>query len=194
MSILSSRFSLAFNFAMEVHQQQYRKRSDIPYVSHLLAVTAIVLEQGGDEDLAIAALLHDSAEDQGGFKILEKINNLFGSRVAQIVEGCSDSFDIPKPPWKERKVRYISELEKSDPDIILISLADKLHNSQAICRDLRVYGENTWEKFNGGRDGTLWYYQELVRVYKFKNANHALLFELSRNFREMKNSNSSSLD
>lgn len=164
--MLSSQFENAFNFAVQLHASQKRKGSGIPYISHLMAVAALVLEDGGDEDQAIAALLHDAVEDQGGKKTLQEIQRRFGDRVALIVEGCSDSFYTPKPPWRKRKETYINHLRLAPKDVRRVSLADKLHNVQSILRDLRQEGETVWQRFNGGKDGTLWYYNSLVDIFQ----------------------------
>ena len=162
----SPRFGNAFELANNLHINQYRKGTDVPYISHLLAVTALVMEAGGDEDLAIAALLHDAVEDQGGIELLDKIKEEFGSRVAQIVKGCSDSFKIPKPPWIERKQNYLKYLKTADRDVLLVSQADKLHNARSILLDLLYHGEATWGKFKGGKEGTIWYYQSLLEIFQ----------------------------
>jgi (p)ppGpp synthase/HD superfamily hydrolase len=140
----------------------------VPYVAHLLAVTALVLESGGTEDEAIAALLHDAVEDQGGWQTLEEIRGMFGEKVALIVDGCTDAYQQPKPPWQERKERYLEKLRNSPPEVYRVSLADKLHNARNILLDLRVYGGSTWDKFNGGKLGTLWYYRTLVAIFREK--------------------------
>ena len=163
--VLSSRFEGALILATRLHTNQVRKSTRIPYVAHLLAVTALVLEDGGDEDQAIAALLHDAVEDQGGIEILDDIGRRFGERVARIVEGCSDSFESPKPPWRERKENYLRHLREADIDILRVSLADKLHNACSILRDLQQQGDVIWERFKGGEDGTIWYYRSLVDVF-----------------------------
>lgn len=164
--VLSSRFEGALILATRLHINQVRKSTRIPYVAHLLAVTALVLEDGGDEDQAIAALLHDAVEDQGGIEILDDIGRRFGERVARIVEGCSDSFESPKPPWRERKENYLRHLREADIDILRVSLADKLHNACSILRDLQQHGDVIWERFKGGEDGTIWYYRSLVDVFR----------------------------
>lgn len=164
--VLSSRFEGALILATRLHTNQVRKSTRIPYVAHLLAVTALVLEDGGDEDQAIAALLHDAVEDQGGIEILDDIGRRFGERVARIVEGCSDSFESPKPPWRERKENYLRHLREADIDILRVSLADKLHNACSILRDLQQHGDVIWERFKGGEDGTIWYYRSLVDVFR----------------------------
>lgn len=163
--ILSARFTNAITYAISLHEGQNRKNTDIPYISHLLAVTAIVLEEGGDEDLAIAAILHDAVEDQGGMLRLIEIRKKFGDRVASIVEGCSDSITLPKPLWRTRKVNYLEHLQAANHDVLLVSLADKVHNSSTICKDLKKEGVAVWDRFNGGKEGTLWYYKQLVEIF-----------------------------
>jgi len=164
--ILSDRFEKALVYAFQVHQMQMRKGSSVPYIAHLIAVTSLVLEDGGDEDEAIAALLHDAAEDHGGLRTLEEIRTKFGDRVAGIVDGCTDTYDDPKPPWLERKSAYLEKLLTASPDILRVSVADKLHNARSLLFDLRRSGEETWSRFNGGKSGTLWYYNELLKVYQ----------------------------
>ncbi len=163
---LNKRFFEAIAYALELHNDQIRKGTKIPYIAHLLAVTALVLEYGGDEDQAIAALLHDAVEDRGGLETLQEINRKFGSRVSSIVEACSDATSKPKPPWKERKDAYIGSIAGKSKDAILVSIADKIHNARAILGDYREIGEALWERFKGGREGTLWYYRALVEVFK----------------------------
>lgn len=177
--LLSSRFEQALIYALRLHNSQSRKGSKIPYLSHLLAVTALVLEDGGDEDMAIAALLHDAVEDQGGLKTLEEIRQRFGERVASIVEGCSDSFTAPKPPWKERKYAYLQRLRNETPEVRKVSLADKLHNARTILRDLRHQGPAILDRFSGGRKGTLWYYRTLANLFAELD-NSPLAEELAR--------------
>jgi (p)ppGpp synthase/HD superfamily hydrolase len=159
---LGPRFLRAFQFAFQAHAGQARKASTIPYIAHLMGVTALVLEAGGDEDLAIAALLHDVVEDCGGAPMLAKIRKQFGNRVAEIVEGCTDADTYPKPPWRERKENYLAHLRCADGDTRLVSAADKLNNVRSILSDYREVGEFVWERFNGGREGTLWYYRTLL--------------------------------
>lgn len=158
---LGPRFLKAFEFTADKHRKQTRKASTIPYIAHLMGVASLVLEAGGDEDLVIAALLHDVVEDCGGEKMLKKVRRRFGKRVAHIVDGCTDAYEIPKPPWKERKVNYINRLKKEDSDTRLVSAADKLNNVRSILSDYRALGESVWSRFNGGREGTLWYYRTL---------------------------------
>jgi (p)ppGpp synthase/HD superfamily hydrolase len=158
---LGPRFQRAFQFAAEKHAGQTRKASTIPYIAHLMGVASLVLEAGGDEDLAIAALLHDVVEDCGGAPMLKEVRRRFGSRVAEVVDGCTDAYEVPKPPWLERKESYIRRLKKEDADTRLVSAADKLNNVRSILSDYRAVGESVWSRFNGGREGTLWYYRTL---------------------------------
>jgi (p)ppGpp synthase/HD superfamily hydrolase len=158
---LGPRFLRAFEFAGEKHKYQTRKASTIPYIAHLMGVASLVLEAGGDEDLAIAGLLHDIVEDCGGAPMLTKVRRRFGSRVAKIVDGCTDADAYPKPPWRERKENYIARLREEDADTRLVSAADKLNNVRSILSDYREIGESVWSRFNGKRDGTLWYYRTL---------------------------------
>ena len=158
---LGPRFLRAFQFAAKMHSGQTRKASTIPYMAHLMGVAAIVLEAGGDEDLAIAALLHDVVEDCGGAPMLKQVRRKFGKRVADIVDGCTDAYEVPKPLWRERKESYIQRLKSESPDTRLVSVADKLNNIRSIISDYRAIGESVWSRFNGKRDGTLWYYRTL---------------------------------
>ena len=170
MSLDSKLFVEAFAFAVDLHKNQLRKGTKIPYISHLMGVSALVLEAGSDTDQTIAALLHDAVEDQGGMKVLAEIKEQFGERVASIVEGCSDSFSKPKPPWKARKEQYLDHLPGSTPDVRLVSLADKLHNARSILQDLKSNGPGVFNKFNGGLKGTLWYYNKLVEIFKMTDS------------------------
>lgn len=168
---LGSRFLRAFEFAAKQHSGQTRKASSIPYIAHLMGVASLVLEAGGDEDLAIAALLHDVVEDCGGMPVLREVRRRFGDRVAKVVEGCTDAFTDPKPPWRERKENYIRHLKRSDADTRLVSAADKLNNVRSILSDYRAIGESIWSRFNGGREGTLWYYRTLRDEFLRHKAN-----------------------
>jgi (p)ppGpp synthase/HD superfamily hydrolase len=162
---LGPRFLRAFEFAAKMHAGQTRKGSTIPYLAHLMGVASLVLEAGGDEDLAIAALLHDVVEDCGGAPMLKEVRRRFGARVAKVVDGCTDTDTNPKPPWRERKENYIRHLRKADADTRLVSAADKLNNVRSILTDYREIGEAIWSRFNGGRDGTLWYYRTLLAEF-----------------------------
>jgi len=130
-----------------------------------------VLEAGGDEDLAIAALLHDVVEDRGGAPMLKEVRRRFGTRVAHVVEGCTDTDIVPKPPWQERKENYIKHLRTADADVHLVSAADKVHNLRHILTDYREAGEKIWERFNGKREGTLWYYRALLKEFQRRKPN-----------------------
>jgi (p)ppGpp synthase/HD superfamily hydrolase len=166
-----SRLSGAFDFAYQLHSHQRRKGTHIPYIAHLMAVSALVLEANGDEDQVIAALLHDAAEDQGGIETLNHIRTLFGERVARIVEGCSDTLVSPKPPWRKRKETYLKHLQEAPSEVVLVSLADKLHNARSILRDIQRNGTAIFDKFNGGKAGTLWYYRRLVEIFQTMEKN-----------------------
>ncbi|MFQ5846210.1 MAG: HD domain-containing protein [Candidatus Methylomirabilales bacterium] len=159
---LSPRFEDALQHAARLHATQKRKGTAIPYMAHLMSVAALVLEDGGDEDEAIAALLHDAVEDQGGPPTLEGIRRRFGARVARIVDGCTDADTLPKPPWRQRKEQYLARLRHAPAEVRRVLAADKLHNARAILADFRRVGDVLWERFNGDRDGTLWYYRSLV--------------------------------
>ena len=163
---LGPRFLRAFQFAAEKHSGQTRKASSIPYITHLMGVASLVLEAGGDGDLAIAALLHDVVEDCGGVPMLKEVRRRFGKRVAEVVDGCTDTYEIPKPAWRDRKQSYIRRLRKESADTRLVSAADKLNNIRSILSDYRILGESVWARFNGGREGTLWYYRTLRDVLR----------------------------
>ncbi|HEX6907819.1 MAG TPA: HD domain-containing protein [Terriglobales bacterium] len=177
--MLDQRFLEGLAYATKLHAQQARKGTRVPYVAHLLGVASIVLAEGGDEDMAIAALLHDAVEDQGGKPTLREIERRFGRRVATLVEACTDADSIPKPPWKDRKERYIAAVRHEPADARLISAADKLHNARDILADYRQHGEEVWKRFRGGREGTLWYYRALVDAFRAAGGNR-LVDELDR--------------
>jgi (p)ppGpp synthase/HD superfamily hydrolase len=177
---LTSRFADALTYAADLHNGQLRKGGEIPYLGHLLSVAGLVIEADGSETQAIAALLHDAAEDQGGESTLAEIQERFGQQVAKIVTECSDTFETPKPPWRERKERYIAHLDEASQDTILISLADKLDNARAILRDLRTHGPDLWERFNvKDPQQHLWYYRSLLAVYK-RRSDSWMIGELER--------------
>ena len=167
---LSRLFREALSFAAEAHEGQGRKGTDTPYISHLLGVTDIVLEHGGDEEQAIAALLHDAIEDQGGEQMRQKIRERFGDRVTRMVDDCTDAEVIPKPPWKKRKEAYLAHIPEAHADSLLVSMADKLHNSTAIVRDFRRHGPTVFERFSAGPADTAWYYRSLVEAYESAGA------------------------
>jgi (p)ppGpp synthase/HD superfamily hydrolase len=168
---LGPRLDRAFRYAAEKHAGQTRKQTAVPYLSHLMAVASLVLEAGGDEDMAIAALLHDVVEDCGGMPRLREVRKQFGTRVAKIVEGCTDSFVEPKPEWVERKKNYVREVKDADAETRLVSAADKLHNVRTILADYRQDGESIWKRFSGKKEGTLWYYRALSDEYRRRNPN-----------------------
>lgn len=186
MPFLSNRFMDALNYSFQLHRDQVRKASGVPYYSHIMSTAALVIENGGDEDEAIAGLLHDAVEDQGGLPILLEIKKLFGERVAAIVEGCSDAYEKPKPPWRSRKEEYLAKLSNTGKDVRLVSLADKLHNARCLLELLRNEGENSWVKFNGGKEGTLWYYEALVDIFQNSDLN-PMVEELVRVVNEIRN-------
>jgi (p)ppGpp synthase/HD superfamily hydrolase len=163
---LGARLQNAFRYAAEKHEGQTRKRTAVPYISHLMAVAALVLEAGGDEEMAIAALLHDVVEDCGGMPVLRDVRNLFGDRVANIVDGCTDTYVEPKPEWRQRKKDYLAHLKKSDAETRLVSAGDKLHNVRTILTDYRQHGEAVWDRFSGKKEGTLWYYRALSNEFQ----------------------------
>jgi (p)ppGpp synthase/HD superfamily hydrolase len=178
------RFEKALLYAARLHRDQERKGTDTPYVTHLLAVTAIVGENGGTEDEVIAALLHDGPEDQGGKERLKDIRARFGDEVAEIVDGCTDTYEKPKPAWRPRKEAYVARMASAPASVRLVSSADKLHNAQTILADLRTICEDLWDRFTGGKEGTLWYYRALVEAYAEAGSNH-VIEELDRVVREI---------
>lgn len=162
---LTARFEAALVYAHQLHRHQIRKASGTPYIAHLLSVTALVLEDGGSEDEAIAALLHDAVEDQGGQATREEIKQRFGETVVAIVDGCTESDTIPKPPWRDRKQRYLEQLRQGSPSVRRVALADKLHNARTILFDYQQHGENVWSAFSAGKEGVLWFYHSLLQLY-----------------------------
>ena len=168
---LGERFDRALAWASELHRDQRRKGSDVPYVAHLLAVAAIAIEHGATEDEAIAALLHDAIEDQaasfgGAPRLREEIRARFGEVVLATVEGCTDADTIPKPPWKQRKQAFLEKLAVAPRSVLLVACADKLHNARSTVADLAAATDREayWKRFNGGREGTLWYYRSLAKI------------------------------
>ena len=159
---LGTRFADALTFAHEAHLEQRRKGSSAPYIAHLLGTASLVIEDGGSEDEAIAALLHDAAEDQGGEAMLDRIEAKFGPDVSRIVAACSDTFEIPKPAWRARKESYVASLASKRPDELRVSSADKVCNARAIVFDRRVVGDAIWDRFSASREESLWYYRALA--------------------------------
>lgn len=176
----SPRFDQALVYAHQLHARQTRKGTTVPYVGHLLAVTAIVIENGGTEDEAIAALLHDAVEDQGGAATRAEIQRRFGENIVLIVDGLSDTDQMPKPPWRARKEAYIAHLGEASPSVMLVSLADKIHNAGSILRDVRNEGDSVWSRFTGGKDGSLWYYRALVEAFRARGQFTTMVDELDR--------------
>jgi (p)ppGpp synthase/HD superfamily hydrolase len=165
--MLTPRYNEALEYAAWLHKTQIRKGTEIPYIAHPVAVSITALQYGATEDEAIAGLLHDAIEDQNQegltqVEILEK----FGANVLAIVEGCTDATQTPKPPWRQRKERYIESLAHKSNSIRLVSACDKLHNAQAILKDYQAIGDDLWQRFTGGKVGTLWYYRALVDAFK----------------------------
>jgi (p)ppGpp synthase/HD superfamily hydrolase len=166
---LLERFDRALALASDLHREQVRKGTEIPYVAHLLGVASIALEHGANEDEAIAALLHDSIEDQSrgdATSLRKRIREEFGPAVLAIVEGCTDADVIPKPPWHERKTAYLAHLAEAPRSVLLVSASDKLHNARSIVADLQNQGPDIWGRFKGGREGSLWYYRSLAAAFK----------------------------
>jgi (p)ppGpp synthase/HD superfamily hydrolase len=163
---VSSRLTEALSMAVARHQRQARQGTSVPYMTHLLAVSALVGESGGSEDEMIAALLHDAVEDGGGRPLLDEIRGKFGPVVAEIVEGCTEEFPgNGKSPWLERKQAYLTRLAEAPLPVLRVTCADKLHNVQSIARDLKAQGPSMFERFKGDREGTLWYYRFLARLF-----------------------------
>ncbi len=168
-SEITERFRQALDYAARKHAMQTRKASDVPYLSHLLGVCSIVMDNTQDEDVWIAALLHDAIEDQGGELTATDIEHHFGKRVADLVRGCSEMTavgDIPRPPWLERKMSYMADLPGSEAAILLISVADKLHNARNVLSDWLRCGDEAYCRFTTGKSGTHWYYHEIISRYR----------------------------
>ncbi len=189
--MLSKRFTDALTFATQLHANQTRKGGKVPYIAHLLGVASIALEHGANEDEAIAALLHDAIEDQGGAATREEIRRRFGDIVTEIVDGCTDSDTTPKPPWRQRKEAYIAHIPKASASVLLVSASDKLYNARSILNDYRLIGENVWERFHGGKDGTLWYYRAVLEAFR-STGSTPLFDELERVVSELESLVSSS--
>jgi (p)ppGpp synthase/HD superfamily hydrolase len=187
---LTELFDHAVRYANRIHANQTRKGTDVPYMTHLLGVAALVLENGAEsEDEVIGALLHDAAEDQGGRPRLDDIREQFGEQVGHIVDACTDSYENPKPPWLERKQAYVAHVRerverRGDEPALRVSLADKLHNTRAILADVRESGDDVFERFNGKKDGTLWYYAALLEA--FRGFPNRMVDELERSVAELR--------
>ncbi len=162
----TGRLDEAFALARELHAKQFRKGTKIPYLAHLMAVASLVIENGGSETEAIAALLHDAAEDQGGRPTLERIRKQFGEEVASIVDGCTDTYEDPKPSWKPRKEKYLRHLPDASRSVKLVVAADRLHNARSMLADYGVIGEELWNRFNAPKEDLFWYYRKAVAILK----------------------------
>jgi (p)ppGpp synthase/HD superfamily hydrolase len=181
---ITRKFKRALAYASSIHGGKIRKKTRIPDIGHILGVTAIALEYGADETEAIAALLHDAVEDAGGKKRLLDIRRKFGPKVAKIVEGCTDTLDEPKPPWLQRKEKYVAHVRKASVSTKLVSAADKLQNVRSLLRNHREEGERLWSRYNSGKEGALWYYRALVGTFTGKRIN-SLVRELDRAVSEL---------
>ncbi|MEZ5660444.1 MAG: HD domain-containing protein [Burkholderiaceae bacterium] len=166
----TERFGQALAYAERLHRAQVRKGSNVAYIAHLIAVASLAIEHGAKEDEAIAALLHDSIEDQAGSDpapLMNEIRGQFGEHVLSVVMGCSDSdTSINKPPWRERKERYVGHIATAPRSVLLVSCADKCHNARSILADLLSDGPSVWDRFTGGRDGSLWYYRAIADAFE----------------------------
>lgn len=162
---LGEKYKLALSLTLDFHGDQKRKKTDIPYMSHLMAVSAIIMENGGTEDQAIAGLLHDAVEDCDGENTLRTIRQELGENVADLVMECTDTMENPKPDWAPRKRRYIASLKAISPEGRLVSLADKVHNISCILRDFERIGDKIFDRFWPEREETVWYYRELAKEY-----------------------------
>ncbi len=183
---LSPAFEAALQFSATVHQGQFRKGTQVPYISHPLAVASIVLEYGGDEDAAVAALLHDSVEDCGVDPV--EIRNRFGDKAANIVVACSDSLEkdsASKAGWRIRKEAHLEHMETVPSPALLVLAADKLHNVRSIVKDIREIGPRIWDRFKGGKDGTLWYQDAVLEILKKRGQHRVLVDELARSVAEL---------
>ncbi|MBD2436233.1 HD domain-containing protein [Nostoc sp. FACHB-110] len=176
-SKLTVRFESALVFATQLHAQQIRKISGVPYISHLLSVAALVIEDGGSEDEAIAALLHDAIEDQGGASTAQIIRQKFGDKVADIVESCTESDAVPKPPWEECKQQYLQKISQGSPEVLRVVLADKVHNARSNLTEFYLYGDKAWTLAQ--RQRTLWFYHSVIEIAQ-KFVDSPLLAEFKR--------------
>ncbi|MBI5511883.1 MAG: HD domain-containing protein [Deltaproteobacteria bacterium] len=175
---LSPKVGRALQLAFELHRRQLRKGSGVPYLAHLLGVASTAMRYGATESEAIAALLHDAIEDQGGKKTRARLRRLFGARVTGIVDECTDTDLVPKPPWRARKEAYIRHLASASKSALLVSAADKLDNARDLLADHKAVGDALWERFAGGKAGTLWYYRSLITAFRRAAAPEALVNEL----------------
>lgn len=183
------RLEAAFAYALALHKDDVRKGTAIPYVSHLLNVSGLVLWDGGDQDEAIAGLLHDALEDHPEKTSRAEIERLFGDKVASIVAGCSDTPDDyrggTKPPWRNRKELYLRHLHMADVSTLRVSMADKLDNARAVLSDYRRLGDELWSRFNAGKEDQLWYYRMLVETFRSAGSDGLLMNELAYTVAEL---------
>ena len=171
----------AYVYSYKLHKKQTRKGSNIPYFTHLSSVSNLIIENNGTTTQAIAGLLHDAVEDQGGAKTLAAIKRKFGPKVAKIVDQCSDTTIKPKPPWKTRKIKYIKDIKNKTQDTLLVSLCDKHHNANCILSDYQKVGEEIWDRFTASKQETLWYYESLYKEFKKYLKNHLELIKAYKN-------------
>ncbi|BAY83086.1 metal dependent phosphohydrolase [Calothrix parasitica NIES-267] len=186
MTKLTNKFEQALIYATQLHAKQTRKVDKIPYISHLMSVSALILEAGGTEDEAIAGLLHDTVEDQGGKATREEVRQKFGETVVEIVDGCTETDITPKPPWKQRKIDYIENIRNGSDSVKLVSLADKLHNARSLLVGYRNKGDKLWDYFSGSKEDKLWFYGELLKIYQQSCVNF-MTVELERILDELGN-------
>jgi (p)ppGpp synthase/HD superfamily hydrolase len=189
MAVVGKRFRDALVWAAQLHEEQKRKGGNVPYVAHLIGVASIVLEHGGDEDQAIAALLHDALEDQAHRMTPREISARFGEHVEKIVEACTDGDaeeqrDRNPARWRVRKQKYIDDIASKPVEALLVSMADKLYNARAILEDFREIGDKLWPRFTAGKEGNLWYYRALLTAFKAR-AENRLWHELDRTVSEI---------
>jgi (p)ppGpp synthase/HD superfamily hydrolase len=177
--LLGRDFERAFHYANRLHARQLRKGAGTPFLVHLLSVAALVLEDGGSETEAIAALLHDAVEDQGGAPTLRAIRRRFGSEVAAIVEGCTETDISPKPPWQVRKDLYLAHLASASPSVLRVSLADKIHNARSTLSALDTLGPRAWELYNAGPAAQAWWYESLAQIFAARSSGY-LAHEFAR--------------
>lgn len=164
--MVSARLVSAFSLAVQVHGDHVRKGTGVPYLTHLMAVSSLVAEYGGDEDLMIAALLHDTLEDRPDRITLPQIIARFGWRVGHVVHGCTDSHQLPKLPWEQRKTVFLERLHRESADVKLVAAADKLHNASSLLRDARILGDSHWARFNASKERQCWYLRSCVEALR----------------------------
>lgn len=182
---LSPRFQLALGYALRAHSGHTRKGTGVPYFAHLAGVMSLVLEAGGDQEQAVAALLHDAVEDRGGRERLEEIRERFGERVARIVAGCTQGSGEGEDAWDERRRRYVESLPEKEEDVLLVSAADKLHNARAMLRDVRLVGDELFDRFGAPKEEVLGYYRGLRDGFRASELESWLVDEMARTVDEL---------